>query len=114
LERYLKMVGSTPEKFMAEIRPQAEIQVKTQFILEKIAEEKGFELTDEEVNNELQKIAEQYGKTPEEAKKILGEDLPTLRHDMLNAKAMDYVVEHAVVKELTEKTPEEIEAILKK
>lgn len=114
LERYLKMVGSTVEKFMAEIRPQAETQVKSQFILAEIAKKQKFELLEEELEAELKKIAEKYSKTVEETKKILGEDLSSLKYDMMNSKAMDFLVKHAIVKELKAKNPEEAEEILKK
>ncbi len=102
LATYFKYTGMTLEKFREQMRPNAEMQVKTRLALEKIAELEGVVATEADVNEEYESIAKAYNVTVEQAKEAIPADM--IEKDMKVKKAVELVKEKAVV---TEKAPEE-------
>lgn len=94
-ETYLKYSGMTIEQYKENSMPMAEKNVKVRLALEKIAALENLEVTDEELEAEYDKFAEQYGMDKEEIKKAVPEE--GLRGDLLNEKAMDFVKKNAKV-----------------
>ena len=101
LATYFKYTGMTLEKFREQMRPNAELQVKTRLALEKIAELEGIVASEEDVNEEYENIAKAYNVTAEQAKEAIPADM--IEKDMKVKKAVELVKEKAVV---TEKAPE--------
>jgi len=100
LERYLKMTGATVDSFKEEVRPEAERNVKSHFILEKLIQEKGIEASDEELDKEISKIASRMNISPEEARQGLGDAaLDNIKMNLLIDKALQYLIDHAVITE---------------
>ena len=104
LEQYFQFTGSNPEAFYSELRPEAERIVKTNFMLEKIAEEKGFTVTDEEIDKQIETIAKDMGLELEKAKERLNVLRNELQESMKIDKAIEYLVDNAII---TEKKNEE-------
>jgi len=104
LEQYFQFTGSNPEAFYSELRPEAEKIVKTNFMLEKIVEEKGFTITDEEINNEIENMAKELGLELEIARERLNAIRNDLEQSMKIDKAIEYLVDNAII---TEKKNEE-------
>ena len=73
MEDFLKYSGQTMEQMRETYRQQAEDRVKTQLTLEAITKAEGIEPTDEEIDKELERFAEQGKKTLEEFKKDMPE-----------------------------------------
>ncbi len=97
LEQYYQFTGSNPEAFYSELRPEAEKIVKTNFMLEKIVEEKGFTITDEEINNEIENMAKDLGLELEIARERLNAIRNDLEQSMKIDKAIEYLVDNAVI-----------------
>ena len=93
-ESYLKMTGMTKEQFRQVFKPQALRQVKIRLALEKIAELEGLEVTDEDLNAEFAKLAENNKMDVEKVKELLSAE--DLKGDMLCHKANDFVIANAV------------------
>ena len=55
VEQYFQFTGMTAEKMMEEMRPQAEKSIKTRLVLEAIVKAENIEVSDERVEEELQK-----------------------------------------------------------
>ncbi len=93
-EQYLQMTGMTLENLQEIYHPQAEQQVKLSLAFEKIAELEKLEASDEDVDAEIKKLAEQYN-MPEDQVKIL---LPAdgIKRDITLQKAADLVKDTAV------------------
>jgi len=70
-EQYLEMTGSEEEAFRAQHRPDAEKRVKSNLTLEAIAEKEGIEVTEEEIENKIEEIAEQQDQEPDMIKALL-------------------------------------------
>ena len=102
LATYFKYTGMTLEKFREQMRPNAELQVKTRLALEKIAELEGIVASEEDINEEYENIAKSYNVTAEQAKEAIPADM--IEKDMKVKKAVELVKEKAVV---TEKAAEE-------
>ena len=73
MEDFLKYSGQTMEQMRETYRQQAEDRVKTQLTLEAITKAEGIKPTDEEIDKELERFAEQGKKTLEEFKKDMPE-----------------------------------------
>ena len=95
LKTYFKYTGLTLDTLRAQMRPQAERQVKARLALEKIAELEKIEASEEDIENEYKSIAEAYGVELDQVKASI--DADAIAADMKVKKAMDLVKEKAVI-----------------
>ncbi|MHB0999678.1 MAG: trigger factor [Armatimonadota bacterium] len=93
LTDYVKRTGKTPEQFMAELRDQASYRIKIGLSLGEIAEKENLEVTDEDIDNEIDRIAEESNATREAVETFIetrgGRN--NVRNSLLNRKIMDYI-----------------------
>ena len=97
---YLKYTGLTAEQFRANFREPAKRQVELRLVLEKIADLENIEVSAEDVENEYNKLAEEYKMEVENVKNAIPEK--TLKTDLKIEKAIDFVKENANIEEVTE------------
>ncbi|NLK21140.1 MAG: trigger factor [Epulopiscium sp.] len=96
LEQYLQFTGQTMETFKANFRSDAEFQVKARLVLEEIVKEETIEVSDEELEDEFKKMAEQYQMELDKLKSTVGDaEKETVREDIKIRKAVDLVVNNA-------------------
>ena len=100
MEQFLKMTGKTMEEFKAEFaasrREEALRNVKTSLVIEAIAKAEGVEVNEEEVNAEVQKMADAYNMTVEQVKGALrATDLKDMEGQLKIRKTIDLLVENA-------------------
>ncbi len=113
MSMYYQVTNTTEESLKAQYRSQAEQQIRVALALEAIAEAESIEVTDEDVNAELEKMAENYGMDPKTLLEIATDsDKDNIRLDKKNEKAVDYVMESVVevdapAEEAAEETTEE-------
>ena len=89
------------------MKEDAEKRVKTQLALEKIAELENIEPTEEDVEEEIKKIAEQYNQEVDKVKETLGEaEIENIKDSLKNRKAAELLVQEAEVVEVEPKTEE--------
>lgn len=99
LEQYLGYMGQSIEDFRESIKPQAIKRIKAELTLEAIAKENQIEISDEEVEAELQKQAEAYKMELDKIKEHFTEEAKEeLIENLKIQKARDFVVDLAVVK----------------
>ena len=99
LATYMKYLDKTPADFRTEMREEAFKKTKTRMIVSAIAEQENFEVTDDEVSEELEKMAAQYGLEKDKLAEMLGvENFNMLRGDLKVRKAVDFMYEKAVKK----------------
>ena len=96
MNMYFKYTGLTIDALREQMRPQAERQVKARLALETIAALEGVVASEEEINDEYQRIADAYHLEVEQVKGML--DDASIIADLQVKKAMDIVKEAAVVK----------------
>jgi trigger factor len=95
LNTYLKYTGLTIDALRAQMRPQAEKQVKVRLALEKIASLEALTATEEETNEEIEKISAAYGIPAEQVKAMI--PVEDLNADIVVGKALKLVRENAKV-----------------
>ena len=97
LQGYLNMIHKTLEEFRNDQKAQAEKSIKNSLILEKIAEDEKVEATDAMVDEELARMATQYGMDVEQFKKSYGkeEDRKRLKEDLLFPAVLDFIYDNA-------------------
>ena len=99
LEQYLNMTGQTRDDMKDQVRPEAEKQIKRSLIIEAVADAQGFEVSDEDVNAEMEKMAKQYQMELDKIKDIMGaEQIDGLKADIRMQKAVQFIAEKAVEK----------------
>lgn len=113
IQQYLQFTGSTLDDFRNEIKPEAEKRVATRIVLRSIGDVENVEVTDEDLDKELQRMSEAYNTDPENIKKMLGEEnLAFFRKDIALTKVMDMLYNEAKItlvkaKDLEAKNAEE-------
>ncbi len=100
-EEYLKYIGTDINMMKAQMRPNATANLKVTLAMEAIAAAEGLTVSEEEVEEEIVKIAEQYGMEVAQVKEMI--DVEGLKKDIVNRKASKIVLESGKVGE--EKKP---------
>ncbi len=96
MEQYFQFTGMTVEKMQEEMKPQALKRIQTRLVLEKIAEVENIQPTEEEVNEEISKMAEMYKMEADKLKELLGDrELEQMKKDMAVQKAVTLVADEA-------------------
>ncbi len=93
LELYEQLTGQGADAMREQMKEDALKRVRTGLTLSAIAEAEGITVDDSDVDNELNKLAEQFNMPTEDVKKVLG-DLSVLKADVMNQKAIDFLVEN--------------------
>ena len=96
LKTYFQYTGLNLDALREQLRPQAEKQVKLRLALEKIAELEKIEVTDADIDEEIQRIADSYQMDAAKVREMVPMD--SIAQDMKVKKAMDLVKEKAIVK----------------
>ncbi|HRU40590.1 MAG TPA: trigger factor [Candidatus Diapherotrites archaeon] len=97
LEAYLKYMNMDIDKLKESYRDVAKSRVKSQLVLEKVAEAEGIAATEEDLNAEIEKTAKHYNQDLEKFKKTLKEDEITyIKDGIVIQKAIDFLVDNSV------------------
>ncbi|MCT8137481.1 trigger factor [Anaerobacillus sp. CMMVII] len=97
LDMYYQFSGQDENGMREQFKGDAEKRVRINLTLEAIAEVENLEVSDEEVNAELEKMAELYKRSVDELKQILAMQggIEALKGDLKVRKAVDFLVEIA-------------------
>lgn len=99
MDMYFKYTGTTMDDLKAQMRPQAERQVKVRLALEKIVELENITPTDDEVTEEYKNIADAYKMELARVEEVLEKD--TVKKDLAMHKASELIKENAKVTEVS-------------
>ena len=95
LEQYMQFSGLTMDKLKDQVRPEAETRIKSSLVLEQIAKEENIEVTEEEIDAEIGKMAAAYGMEADKLKEHMGDkEKQSIRRDLSVSKAVDLVMEN--------------------
>ena len=73
-EQYMQFTGMTPEKFLEQVKPQAEKRIKSRLVLEAVVAAENIVPTDDDFEADLKELAEQYNMELDKVKELVGED----------------------------------------
>ena len=93
LEQYLEFTKGNLDTLKKNIEPQAIARIKTRYLLEAIIEKENITVTEEEVKEEIKKMAEMYGVSEEEITTHIG-DNEVIGYDLKMRKALDFLKEN--------------------
>ena len=74
LEQYFQFTGMTADKMTEELKPQALKRIQTRLVLEAIVKSENIEISDEKIDEEIQKMADAYKMEADKLKELMGEN----------------------------------------
>ena len=99
IEQYLQYMGGSIDAMVEQYKPQALKRIQSRLVLEAVAAAENLEVSDEELEAEYSRMAEQYKMEVEKLKELFSDaDKKTIREDLAIQKAVDLVTEAAVEK----------------
>jgi len=102
MDQYLQYTGNTVDKMIEQVKPQAIERIQARLVLEEVAKAENITVSDEDFEEELKKMAEQYKMELDKLKELMSEsEQKTMRSDLAVQKAADFLVEN--VKEVAKK-----------
>lgn len=97
LDAYCKFSGQTVDDLKKQLRPMAKNSVDAKLVIDQIVKDENIEATDEDVQAQIKKYADQYGLEPEKIAQYYESD-PGFRQEVALHKAIDLLCDTAVVK----------------
>jgi trigger factor len=99
LQQYLEATGTEEQAFVQQVRETAERGVRADLALRAVAAQEGIVATDEELDEEVARLAERLEEKPKKVRRDLERRgiLEAVRSDIARGKAVRYVVDHAEV-----------------
>lgn len=99
IQQFMQFSGKEMEEIKKEFKEDAEKRAKTKMVIEAVAKKENFEVTDEEIEEDLQKMAELYKMELSKIKEILGDSHKEATiMELKMRKAVDFIYDNAVVK----------------
>lgn len=98
LDLYFQFSGQDEDALRAQMKDDAQNRVRVSLVLEAIGKEEKIEVTEEDINVELEKMSEQFGMPVEQIKTTLG-GTSVLENDLRFNKTVELLVENAKITE---------------
>ena len=97
MEQYFQFTGLDEEKMMEEFKPQAEKRIRTRLVLEAVVAAENIEISDERLDEELQKMADAYQMEVDKLKEFMGEnEKKQMKEDIAVQEAVTLIADAAV------------------
>ena len=97
MDQYFQFTGQSMDKMMEDMKPQALKRIQTRLVLEKIAETENTQPSEEEITEEIQKMADAYKMEADMIREAIGEDgIEQLKKDLSVQKAVTLIADAAV------------------
>ena len=100
LQTYYQISGQNEEQLRDQMKDDAEQRVKTNLTLTAIADEENIEVSDEDIDKELEKMSEQFNISVEDIKSTLG-NTDIVKNDVRIQKVIDLLRDNAKYVEAT-------------
>ena len=97
LKQYLQMVGKSEEDMRKEFEEQAKVSVKSRLVLDAIVKAEKIEASEEEIEEKIKEMAENYGRNADELKNNQ-HLINYIKENMVAEKAIKFVVDNAKIK----------------
>ncbi len=97
MEQYMQFTGMTPDSYMEQVQPEALKRIKNSLVLEAIAKAEDIQISDEQVDEEIKKMAESYKMEPDKLKEMMGDyEMEQLKNDLAVQAAVELISDAAV------------------
>jgi trigger factor len=97
-ETYLRATGRTLEQVVEELRPDAEMAIRRELVVEAVCEAENIEVTDADVEAQVRDDAEKVGRDADEllAEVVSEGAFERLREDLRLGRAVQFLIDNAV------------------
>ena len=98
MEQYAKFTGTTVESLIEQAGPSAEKRIKSRLVVENIVKAEKIEVSEEEYEKELARLAESYQMEIDKLKEMVAGNekaIEQIKEDLAMQKAIDFVVSNA-------------------
>lgn len=96
-EQYMQFTGMTVDQMLDQMKPEALKRIQNSLVLEAIAKAENIEISDERVDEEIAKMAEQYKMEVDKLKEIMGEqEREQMKNDLAIQTAVEMITDAAV------------------
>ena len=95
MDNYFQFSGQTEEELKEQMKNDAEKRVKTNLTLEAILEEEELEVTEEDIEKEIEEMAKLYNMEKDQIVGMLGGNSDVLKEDLKVKKAIDFIVDES-------------------
>lgn len=93
IDQYFQFTGLTAEKMLEQMRPQALKRIQSRLVLEAVANAENFEITEDEINAEIEKMASMYQMEADKLKEMISDaEKDAMKQDIGVQKAVDLIV----------------------
>ena len=97
MEQYFQFTGQSMDKMREDMKPQALKRIQTRLVLEKVAEAENIQPSEEEITEEIQKMADAYKMEADKIREAIGESgLEQMKKDMAVQKAVTVIADAAI------------------
>ena len=95
MEQYMQFTGMTVDKMREQVRPDAVKRIQSSLVLEQIAKDENIEVTDEDVDAEIEKMAGMYGMDVEQLKGYIQDaEKESMKRDIAIQKAVELIMDN--------------------
>jgi trigger factor len=99
IAQYLEATGQTEEQLLNELREAATQAVKADLGLRSVADSEDIEASDDEVEADIARLAERFGRKPAQLRRDLerNDQISAIRSDSRKNKALEWIIDHVEV-----------------
>lgn len=109
MEQYMQFTGMTPEQFLDQMKPEALKRIQNSLVLEAIAKAEDIQISEERLDEEISKMAEQYKMEADKLKELMGDyEKDQMKNDLAVQAAVELITDAAVEVEPKEDAKEEV------
>lgn len=92
-EQYLQFSGTDINGLKEQVRPEAVKRIQSSLVLEQVAKDENIEVTDEDIDAEIAKMAEAYGMEADKLKEYMGDaEKKSMKSDLAITKAVALIM----------------------
>ena len=97
LEQYFQITGMSEANYREQMKPRATQNIQSRLVLEAVAKAENLEATEQDLEDEMAKMAEMYKMEVDKVKEMIGDyQKDEIKKDIVIQKAIDLVTEAAV------------------
>ena len=94
MQQYLQFTGMTMDQMKEQVRGEALARIESSLVLEQIVKEENIEVSDEDVDAEIEKMAELYKMDAEQLKGYMGEaEKEAMKKDLAEQRAVTFIMD---------------------
>ena len=95
MEQYMQFSGITVDQLMEQVKPEATTRIQSSLVLEAIVKAENIEVSDEEMDAEIEKMAKNYGMEADKLKEYMGDaQKDSMKREMSITKAVELIMDN--------------------